>query len=91
MLLCRLTQKVMQHAEAVLRPVMQAMLSRVILGQDLESRLPEDWAELIHQVRGLCLRALLHARSSKDEVKRFASTPAYSARAAQCQTACGFL
>ena len=40
----------MQHAEAVLRPVMQAMLSRVILGQEIESRLPEDWADLIHQV-----------------------------------------
>ena len=49
-LFCRLTQKVMQHAEAVLRPVMQAMLSRVILGQETESKLPEDWADLIHQV-----------------------------------------
>ena len=68
MLFCRLTQKVMQHAEAVLRPVMQAMLSRVILGQGIESRLPEDWADLIHQVRGVRLWALLHVPLSQDDI-----------------------
>ena len=65
MLFCRLTQKVMQHTEALLRP-MQAMLSRIILGQETESKLPEDWADVIHQVRSVRLWALQHAPSSKD-------------------------
>ena len=67
-LFCRLTQKVMRDAKAAFCLKLNAMLNSIIVGQETESELHADSAEIMHQASSDCLWALQRASLSKGDI-----------------------